>query len=61
MNKRSFINLPGFCILFGSFFQILWRILTIDTKLYPCTCQFFIDFLKKCSNLIEETVSRFFC
>ena len=37
MNKYSFINLPGFSILLGSFFQILWCILTIDTKLYPCT------------------------
>ena len=33
MNKHCFINLPDFCILFSSFLQILWCVLTIDTKL----------------------------
>ena len=37
MNKHCFINLPDFCILFSSFLQILWCVLTIDTKFHTCT------------------------
>ena len=36
MNKHCFINLPDFCILFSSFLQILWCVLTIDTKFHTC-------------------------
>lgn len=59
MNKHCFINLPDFCILFSSFLQILWCVLTINTKFHTCTWKFLIDFLKECSDLTKETVSGF--
>ena len=46
-------RVPDFWCYFTDFFQILWRILAIDTKLYTRTFQFLIDFLKECGDLIK--------